>query len=110
MSDIYSAGLYNMKKMENGEYGLKLATSTTTLPDFSAAGASKEWFYGIITATAAAVVTVKIRTAHSAPGTDATLTGFALAVGQSLKGKFDAVTVTSGTVLIHYGKDERNYI
>jgi hypothetical protein len=42
MSDIYSAGLYNMKKMENGEYGLKLATSTTTLPDFSAAGASKE--------------------------------------------------------------------
>lgn len=107
MSDNYNAGIYNNSKMENGQFGLKLATSATALTDFSATTASKEWFYGIITATAASVITVKLRTTHSAPGTDTTLTGIALAVGQSLKGKFDLVTVTSGTVLIHFGRDER---
>jgi hypothetical protein len=106
MSSNYDAGIYNNLKMENGQFGLKVVSNATPLTDFSVNG-NKEWFYGVVTCLQAAVVTLKIRTANSAPGTDASIANLSMTVGQTIKGKFDLVTVVSGSVLVHYGKDER---
>ena len=101
MSTTYEVITANTLAMQTGQFGLKVATSATVLTDLSTTPAA-EYFYGIVKAIQASVITLKNRASIYG---DATVVSFPMAAGDIISGKFDLVTVISGTVLIYMGKE-----
>lgn len=103
MSTIHDTITSNTLQMQAGQFGIKVAEAGT-LPDLSTLD-PPEFFYGVVKALSDSVLTLKVRA--SVYMGDKNIAGYQLKTGDVISGKFDQITVTSGKVVVYYGKEEK---